>query len=51
MWYRIRNTGVDSGRILRFSFGPESGPGDKNLGKTGHGPGVPFQFRQKQGSV
>jgi len=28
-WDRIRITGVDSGRILRFSFGP----GVKNLGK------------------
>ena len=35
---------VDSGRILRFSFRPGSGPGVKNLGKTGHGPGVTFQF-------
>jgi len=25
-------TGVDSGRILRFSLGPRSRPGFKNLG-------------------
>jgi len=30
-WDRIRITGVDSGRILRLSFGPGSGPGVKNL--------------------
>jgi len=28
-WYRIRKTGVDSGRILRFCFGSRSGPGSK----------------------
>jgi len=43
-WDRIWITGFDSGRILRFSFGP--GSGVKNLGKTG--PGVSFQFRQQQ---
>ena len=37
-WGRIRITGVNSGRILRFSFGP--GPGVKNMRKTG--PGVNF---------
>jgi len=41
-WGRIRITGVDYGRILRFSFGP----GVKNLGKNGPGTGVNFQFRQ-----
>ena len=41
-WDRIRITGVDSGRILRFSFGPGSGTGVKNLGKTGPGIGVTF---------
>jgi len=30
-WDRIWITGVDSGRILRFSFGLGSGPGVKNL--------------------
>jgi len=39
-----RITEVDSSRILRFSFGPGSGLGFKNLGKTG--PGDIFQFRQ-----
>jgi len=43
-WDRIRITGVDSGRILRFSFGP--GSGVKNLGKNGPGSGVTFQFPQ-----
>jgi len=42
-------TGVASGRILCFSFGPGSGPRVKNLGKTG--PGVTFQFQQQQESV
>jgi len=41
-WDRTRSAGVDYGRILRFSFGPEV----KNLGKTGTGSGVTFQFRQ-----
>ena len=41
---RIRITGVDSDRILRFSFGVGFGPRVKNLGKTGSG--VIFQFRQ-----
>jgi len=31
-WDRIRSTGIDFGRILRFSFRPGSGPGAKNLG-------------------
>jgi len=39
-------SGVDSGRILRFSFGSGSGPVVKNLGKNGPGSGVIFQFRQ-----
>jgi len=43
-WIRIRITGVGYSRILRFSFGPRSGPEVKNMGKTG--PGVTFQFRQ-----
>jgi len=38
-WIRIRITGV-----LRFSFGPGSWPGVKNLGKTGSGSGVTFLF-------
>jgi len=46
-WDRIRITRVDSGWILRFSFGP----GVKNLAKTGPGSGVTFQFRQQQESV
>jgi len=37
-WDWNRGAGVDSGRILRFSFGP----GVKNLGKTG--PEVTFPF-------
>jgi len=41
-WNRI--TRFDSGRILRFSFGP--GTGVKNLWKTGPGSGVTFPFRQ-----
>ena len=45
-WDRIRITGVDSGRILHFSFGPGSGPGVKNLWKTGPGSGVTFPVRQ-----
>jgi len=43
-WDRIRFAVVDFGRILRFSFGPVSGPGVKNLVKFG--PGVTFPFRQ-----
>jgi len=39
-------SGVDSGRILFFSFGPGSGPGVKNLWKTEPGSGVTLQFRQ-----
>ena len=45
-WDRIRSVGVDSGGILRFSFGPGSGVGVNNLGKTGPGSGATFQFRQ-----
>jgi len=45
-WDRIRITGVDSSRILCFSFRPRSGPGVKNMGKTGTGSGVTFKFRQ-----
>jgi len=44
-WPWIRSAGVDSGRILRFSFGP----GIKILWKTG--PGATFQFRQRQESA
>ena len=43
---RIRIIRVDSGRILRFAFGPGTGPGVKNLGKTGPGSEVTFQFLQ-----
>ena len=43
-WDRIRISGVDSGRILRFSFRPGSGPGVKNLWKNGPGSGVTFNF-------
>jgi len=43
-WDRIQINGVDSGRILRFSFGPGTGPGVENLGKTGPGSGVIFRF-------
>jgi len=43
-WDRIRSARFDSGRILCLSFRPGSGPGIKNLGKTGLG--VTFQFRQ-----
>jgi len=43
-WDGIQITGVDSGSILRYSFGPGSGAGVKNLGKTGPGSGVIFQF-------
>ena len=43
-WPWIRRAGVDSDRILRFSYG--SGPGVKVLWKTGSVPGVTFQFRQ-----
>jgi len=50
-WYRIWSAGVDSGKILHFSFGPGSGHGVKNLGKTGPGSGVTFQFLQWQESV
>jgi len=39
---RIQITEVDSGRILRFSFGPGSGTGVKNFSKTGLGSGVTF---------
>ena len=38
------DTGVDSGRILRFSFWP--GSGVKHLWKTGPGSGITFPFRQ-----
>jgi len=41
-WDRIRSSGVDSGRILRFSFGP--GFEVKNLGKTRPGFGSLFNF-------
>ena len=41
-WNRIRITGVDSGRILGFSFGP--GSGVKHLGKAGPGPESLFHF-------
>jgi len=41
-WHRIWHVGVDSGSILRFSFGPGSEPGVKNLRKNGSG--VTFQF-------
>jgi len=41
-WDRIRITGIDPGRILRFSFGP----GVINLWKTGPGTGVTFPFQQ-----
>ena len=37
---RTRSAGVDSGRILRFPFGPGPGPGFKNLRKTGSGSGA-----------
>jgi len=45
---RIRGTGVDSGRILRFSFRPGSGAEVKNLWKTGPGSGVTFHFQQQE---
>ena len=45
-WDRIRITGVDSGRILRFSFGLGSGPESKIWKKNGSGAGITFQFRQ-----
>jgi len=58
-WPWIRSAGVDSSRILRFSFGPGSGvknlwktgPGVKSLWKSGNGSGVSFQFQQRHESV
>jgi len=48
-WYRIRSAGVDSSRILRFSFGP--GPDVKNLWKNGPRYGLTFPYRQYHESV
>jgi len=50
-WYCTNNAvelfaGDDSGWILRFSLGPRTVPGVKNLAKIGPGPGFTFQFRQ-----
>jgi len=39
-------SGVDSGRILRFFFGP--GAGVKHLWKNGSGPGVSFHFQEQE---
>jgi len=52
-WHRIRRTGIDSHRILRFSFWPGIRRGVKNLWKTRSGPGsgVTFQFLQQQESA
>ena len=50
-WPRILSAGIDSGKILCFSYGPVSGPGVKNVWKIGPGTGVTFQFRQQQKSV
>jgi len=33
-WDRMRITGVDSGRILRFSFGPGTRTGSQKFGKN-----------------
>jgi len=39
-----RSAGVNTGKILRFSFGP--GAGVKNFWKSGPGTGVTLQFQQ-----